>query len=40
MTGSRKVSKAEWNKAGGLRNSRCWRKADANGRWSYYMTKD
>ena len=31
-----RITKAEWQKLGGLRNTQCWRKQLSNGSWAYY----
>jgi hypothetical protein len=33
----KRVTKTEWNNAGGLANSRCYRLADSRGVWRYYI---
>ena len=39
MRGSIKVTKREWYDVyGGLTNSRCWRRQNKSGVWSYYVT--
>lgn len=35
-----RITKAEWTQRGGLRNPRCYRKADSLGRWRYYWSGD
>lgn len=40
MRGSRRISKKEWTALGGLRNTYCWRKQLAGGRWSYFVSWD
>jgi hypothetical protein len=32
-----KISRAEWYRLGGFRNSRLFRKADRRGVWRYYL---
>jgi hypothetical protein len=32
-----KVSKDHWYSIGGFKNSACFRKADKNGSWNYYV---
>lgn len=38
--GSRRVTKEEWHKAGGLVNSKCWRRQLKSGQWAYYIMED
>ncbi len=34
-----RITKAEWSALGGLRNPRCYRRQQANGRWLYYFAE-
>jgi len=37
--GSRKVTKKEWDAAGGFSNPRCWRRMKS-GSWEHYIRND
>jgi hypothetical protein len=37
---SRRVTRAEWYAAGGLENSRCWRRQRKGGAWQYFILKE
>lgn len=39
MTGWTRITKAEWQRLGGLKNSKLARKTNAAGRWIYYKAK-
>lgn len=34
---ARRITKAQWDNHGGLRNSKLFRRQTASGRWYYYM---
>lgn len=36
-TGSTKVTKQVWYRAGGFANPACWRKQPRNGGWQYFI---
>lgn len=40
MANGWRITKAEWTRLGGLRNSALYRKADNRGAWRYYLSKD
>lgn len=40
MPGIMRISKGEWQRLGGLRNSRCFRKGTKRGGWTYWLTMD
>jgi hypothetical protein len=35
-----RISKKEYERLGGMKNSRLYRKADSRGRWRYYLASD
>lgn len=35
--GAVQISKTEWYRVGGFKNSKCWRRAYRNGSWSYFI---
>lgn len=35
--GSYKVTKYQWYRAGGFKNTKCWRRQTKNGGWNYYI---
>jgi hypothetical protein len=35
-----RVTKTEWYRLGGFRNSRCFRRQRKDGRWLYYVAGD
>lgn len=38
--GSYRITKAEFYRMGGLRNSKLWRRQDAAGRWQHFRCYD